>query len=153
MLFNPLTCNSVTKDFLLNDHDVASTPLRQFKQKNNIISLISLVIVNLPKSFFLSLDYSASQWRLQVELLVDAVQETNSQVTLSLPELDSELTFQTRFLPGKTRTSFVLNVNKVYDTVILCSCVLSLCSSLSAETFFLLPPESLGEAVVAQRTR
>lgn len=91
------------------------------KQKNNIITLISSITANLIKLynrvFFLFLDYSASQWRLQVELFADAVQETNVQVTLSLPELDSELTLKTQFLPGKTRHSFVLNINKVHDTV------------------------------------
>lgn len=61
------------------------------------------------------LDFSTSQWRVQVELLVDAVQETNVTVTLSLPELDSEQTFRTRFLPGKTKNSFTLAVNTVLD--------------------------------------
>uniref|UniRef100_A0A3Q3XH45 Beta-mannosidase n=1 Tax=Mola mola TaxID=94237 RepID=A0A3Q3XH45_MOLML len=60
-------------------------------------------------------DFSTSQWRVQVELLVDAVQETNVTVTLSLPELDSEQTFRTRFLPGKTKNSFTLAVNTVLD--------------------------------------
>ncbi|XP_041827729.1 beta-mannosidase [Melanotaenia boesemani] len=55
---------------------------------------------------------SCSQWRLQVELLVDAVQTTNSQVRLSIPELDSEQTFQTQFVKGKNKYSFILCINK-----------------------------------------
>ncbi|KAL6106020.1 manba [Pungitius sinensis] len=52
-----------------------------------------------------------SQWRVQVELLVDAVQTTSGRIALSLPELDSEQVLQTQFLPGKTRNVFTLNVN------------------------------------------
>ncbi|XP_054470134.1 beta-mannosidase [Anoplopoma fimbria] len=54
---------------------------------------------------------SLPQWRVQVELLVDAVQTTKGQIVLSLPELDSEQIFQTQFLPGKTKNSFTLNIN------------------------------------------
>ncbi|XP_040055858.2 beta-mannosidase [Gasterosteus aculeatus] len=54
---------------------------------------------------------SLSQWRVQVELLVDAVQTTNGQIALSLPELDSERILQTQFLTGKTRNTFTLNIN------------------------------------------
>ncbi|KAM8916124.1 beta-mannosidase isoform 3-T4 [Spinachia spinachia] len=54
---------------------------------------------------------SLSQWRVQVELLVDAVQTTNVQVAFSMPELDSEQILPTQFLPGKTRNIFTLNIN------------------------------------------
>lgn len=64
----------------------------------------------------LCLDFNASQWRVQVELVVDAVQDTNAQVTISLPELDSNQTFPTRFLPGQAKNTFTLNVNTVLDT-------------------------------------
>ncbi|XP_038584899.1 beta-mannosidase [Micropterus salmoides] len=56
-------------------------------------------------------NFSLSQWRVQVELLVDAVQTTNGQITFSIPELDSKLTYQTQFLPGKTKHNFTLHVN------------------------------------------
>nr|XP_033499478.1 beta-mannosidase [Epinephelus lanceolatus] len=56
-------------------------------------------------------DSSLSQWRVQVELLVDAVQTTNGQITLSIPELDSEQSFYTQFLPGQTKNSFTLHLN------------------------------------------
>ncbi|XP_049452051.1 beta-mannosidase [Epinephelus fuscoguttatus] len=56
-------------------------------------------------------DSSLSQWRVQVELLVDAVQTTNGQITLSIPELDSEQSFYTLFLPGLTKNSFTLHLN------------------------------------------
>ncbi|XP_070698730.1 beta-mannosidase [Pempheris klunzingeri] len=55
--------------------------------------------------------YNLSRWTVQVELLVDAVQTTNGQITLSIPELDSEQSFQTHFLPGKTKNSFTLHIN------------------------------------------
>ncbi|XP_071765684.2 beta-mannosidase [Centroberyx gerrardi] len=54
---------------------------------------------------------SLSQWSVQVELLVDAVRETNGRVTLSVPELLSEQTLQARFLPGKTKNAFTLHIN------------------------------------------
>lgn len=56
-------------------------------------------------------NFSLSQWRVQIELLIDAVQITNSQISLSIPELDSEQIFQTQFLPGKTKNSFTLHIN------------------------------------------
>ncbi|KAM4625009.1 beta-mannosidase [Polymixia lowei] len=52
-----------------------------------------------------------SQWSLQVELLVEAVEATNGQVTLSIPELTSEQIFQVSFLPGKTKNTCTLHVN------------------------------------------
>lgn len=57
-------------------------------------------------------DSSLSQWRVQVELLVDAVQTTTGRVSLSVPELDSEQTLQTRFVSGKTKNTFVLHINR-----------------------------------------
>nr|XP_046269073.1 beta-mannosidase isoform X2 [Scatophagus argus] len=56
-------------------------------------------------------NFSTSQWRVQVELLLDVVQTTNGQITLSIPELDSEQTFQAQFLPGKAKNSFTLHIN------------------------------------------
>ncbi|XP_073340453.1 beta-mannosidase [Pagrus major] len=56
-------------------------------------------------------NFSVSQWRVQVQLLVDAVQTTNGQITLSIPELDSEQTVQMQFLSGKTKNSFTLHIN------------------------------------------
>ncbi|XP_068195746.1 beta-mannosidase isoform X2 [Antennarius striatus] len=58
---------------------------------------------------------SVSQWRVQVELLVDAVRETKGQLTLSVPDLDSEQTFQTQFLPGQNKNSFTLHINTSRD--------------------------------------
>ncbi|XP_069017064.1 beta-mannosidase [Embiotoca jacksoni] len=54
---------------------------------------------------------SSSQWTVRVELLVDAVQTTDGRVTLSVPELDSEQTFLTRFQPGKNKNSFTLLIS------------------------------------------
>lgn len=54
---------------------------------------------------------SLSQWRLQVELLVDAVQTTNCQITLSISELNSEQSFNTQFLPERTKNSFTLYIS------------------------------------------
>lgn len=48
-----------------------------------------------------------------MELFVDAVQLTNCQITVSVPELDSEQTFHTQFVPGRTKNVFVLNIEKV----------------------------------------
>ncbi|XP_008311995.1 beta-mannosidase [Cynoglossus semilaevis] len=59
-----------------------------------------------------SYNSSLSQWSVQVELFVDAVQLTNCQITVSVPELDSEQTFHTQFVPGKTKNVFVLNIEK-----------------------------------------
>ncbi|XP_026007283.1 beta-mannosidase [Astatotilapia calliptera] len=52
-----------------------------------------------------------SQWRVQIELLIDAVQTARGQLTLSIPELDSEQTFQTHFNPGKTKSNFTILIN------------------------------------------
>ncbi|XP_061599990.1 beta-mannosidase [Cololabis saira] len=54
---------------------------------------------------------SCSQWRLQVELLVHAVQTADVHVSLSVPELESEQTSQIQFLQGKTRMKFTLHIN------------------------------------------
>uniref|UniRef100_A0A3Q0RMG4 Beta-mannosidase n=1 Tax=Amphilophus citrinellus TaxID=61819 RepID=A0A3Q0RMG4_AMPCI len=56
---------------------------------------------------------TCSQWRMQVELHIDAVQTAHGQITLSIPELDSEQTFQMQFLPGKTKSNFTLFINTV----------------------------------------
>lgn len=58
---------------------------------------------------------SLSQWRLQVDLHVDAVQALEGQIIISIPELDSEETFSTKFLSGKTKNSFILHVNESRD--------------------------------------
>ncbi|KAL3968559.1 perforin 1 [Sarotherodon galilaeus] len=56
-----------------------------------------------------------SQWRVQVELLIDAVQTARGQLTLSIPELDSEQTFQTHFNPGKTKSNFTILINTAHQ--------------------------------------
>lgn len=48
-----------------------------------------------------------------MDVVVDAAQDTNMLVVLSVPELDSEQSFQTRFLRGKSKTSLTLNINEV----------------------------------------
>lgn len=92
------------------------------QNKSNVLSVCSSICSPSDAFFFLSsqssnpfvcLDLSLSQWRVQVELLVDAVQTTNGQIALSLPELDSERILQTQFLTGKTRNTFTLNINTV----------------------------------------
>ncbi|XP_051803803.1 beta-mannosidase [Acanthochromis polyacanthus] len=70
----------------------------------DILQLVQVSSVPLYKS-------SDSQWMLQVELHVDAVQTTDGKLTISIPELDSEQTFQTQFLQGNTKNSFTLNIN------------------------------------------
>ncbi|KAK2826701.1 hypothetical protein Q5P01_020915 [Channa striata] len=54
---------------------------------------------------------SLSQWRVHVDLVVDAVQTTNCQITLSIPELDSEQVFQAQFFPERSKNTFVLQIN------------------------------------------
>ncbi|KAM6912817.1 beta-mannosidase [Xenentodon cancila] len=54
---------------------------------------------------------SCSQWRLQVELLVHAVQTADGRVRLAVPELESEQTSQIQFLQGKTRMNLTLHIN------------------------------------------
>ncbi|XP_029683951.1 beta-mannosidase [Takifugu rubripes] len=58
------------------------------------------------------LDVRTSRWRVQVDVIVDAAQDTNMLIVLSVPELDSEQSFQTRFLQGKSKNSLTLNINK-----------------------------------------
>ncbi|XP_074547334.1 beta-mannosidase [Halichoeres trimaculatus] len=60
-------------------------------------------------------DSSLSQWRLQVDLHVDAVQTTNGQIALSVPELSSEQSFNAQFLPGRTKYSFTLYISRSSD--------------------------------------
>ncbi|KAM9842549.1 beta-mannosidase [Aulostomus maculatus] len=52
-----------------------------------------------------------SQWRVQVELLVAAAQTLTGQVTLAVPELLSQQTFQAQFPLGTSKTSFSLSIN------------------------------------------
>lgn len=61
-------------------------------------------------------DVSVSQWRVQIELHVQAVQAMQGQVSLSLPELLSQRTLQAQFVPGTTKNTFVLHVNTVLVT-------------------------------------
>nr|XP_020459774.1 beta-mannosidase isoform X2 [Monopterus albus] len=70
----------------------------------DVLQLIQISYVPLYNS-------SLSQWDIQVELLVDVVQTINGEVTISVPELDSEQTFQTQFLSGKTKSTFILHIN------------------------------------------
>uniref|UniRef100_H3C1U4 Beta-mannosidase n=1 Tax=Tetraodon nigroviridis TaxID=99883 RepID=H3C1U4_TETNG len=55
-------------------------------------------------------DANSSQWGVQVDLILDARQATPALIVLSVPELHSQQSFQTRFLPGKTKTTFTLNI-------------------------------------------
>nr|XP_043903841.1 beta-mannosidase [Solea senegalensis]XP_043903842.1 beta-mannosidase [Solea senegalensis] len=55
---------------------------------------------------------SLSEWRLQVDLVVDAVQTTRVQISVSVPELDSERDVHTQFLCGQTTHTVVLHINK-----------------------------------------
>uniref|UniRef100_A0A1A8CE61 Beta-mannosidase n=1 Tax=Nothobranchius kadleci TaxID=1051664 RepID=A0A1A8CE61_NOTKA len=57
-------------------------------------------------------NHSSGQWRLQVELIIDADQTTSGRVELSLPELGSQETIQTRFTKGRTKYNFTLLINK-----------------------------------------
>lgn len=50
---------------------------------------------------------------MQVELLVDAVNETSVLLTMSLPELQSELSVQSHFIPGRSLQRFSLDINTV----------------------------------------
>ncbi|XP_034051473.1 beta-mannosidase [Thalassophryne amazonica] len=52
-----------------------------------------------------------AQWRVQVELFVDAVQTISLDVSLSIPDLGSEQTLKAQFLPGKSKNIFILHVN------------------------------------------
>ncbi|CAB1330433.1 unnamed protein product [Coregonus sp. 'balchen'] len=56
-------------------------------------------------------DSSLSQWAVRVEVLVDAVEETEAQVNLSLMELSTQHTFTVMFLSGQSRNTFSLHVN------------------------------------------
>lgn len=53
-----------------------------------------------------------------MDVIVDAAQDTNVLMVLSVPELDSEQSFQTRFLQGKSKKSLTLNINKVTSPVV-----------------------------------
>uniref|UniRef100_A0AAX7U0L8 Beta-mannosidase n=1 Tax=Astatotilapia calliptera TaxID=8154 RepID=A0AAX7U0L8_ASTCA len=79
-----------------------------------------------------------SQWRVQIELLIDAVQTARGQLTLSIPELDSEQTFQTHFNPGKTKSNFTILINTVLEmTPVSLLCVISITRPRSCFIFFL----------------
>lgn len=53
-----------------------------------------------------------------MDLIVDAAQDTDGLIVLSVPELDSEQSFQTRFLQGKSKNSLTLNINEVPSPVV-----------------------------------
>ncbi|KAM9708937.1 beta-mannosidase [Menidia menidia] len=55
---------------------------------------------------------SCSQWRLQVELIVEAAQTTHGQVRPSVPDLASEQTFEAQFLPGRRKYNFTLYISQ-----------------------------------------
>lgn len=55
---------------------------------------------------------SCSQWKLQVELLIDSAKAFDGKVELSIPELASKRTFQMQFLQGKFNYNFTLNINQ-----------------------------------------
>ncbi|CAN9501998.1 unnamed protein product [Ophioblennius macclurei] len=56
-------------------------------------------------------DDRSTEWRVRVELLLDAVQTAQRQITVAVPELDSEETFQAQILAGTTKTVLVLHIN------------------------------------------
>ncbi|KAM8833297.1 beta-mannosidase [Synchiropus picturatus] len=56
-------------------------------------------------------DVQLSQWTVQVHLCVEAVQTTEVQLKISVPELSSQETLATRFLPATTRSTFTLHIN------------------------------------------
>ncbi|XP_008397068.1 beta-mannosidase [Poecilia reticulata] len=58
---------------------------------------------------------SSSQWRLQVELLVDAVQSFHGKVEISVSELNSKRAAPTTFLQGKFNYNFTLNINQIRE--------------------------------------
>lgn len=60
---------------------------------------------------------NTSQWTVQVDLVADATGDTDLLVVVSVPDLDSEQTFQTRFLRGKTKKSLTLSINAVISNV------------------------------------
>ncbi|XP_015249111.1 PREDICTED: beta-mannosidase [Cyprinodon variegatus] len=57
-------------------------------------------------------NHSCSQWRLQVEFLVDVVRTFNCKIELSIPELGLNQTFQTQFVQGRLNYNFTLNINQ-----------------------------------------
>nr|XP_020515476.1 beta-mannosidase [Labrus bergylta] len=74
----------------------------------NVLQLLQVSSVPLYNS-------GLSSWRIQLELHVDSVQTTNGRITLSIPELDSEETFDAQFGPGKTKNGFTLHINTSAD--------------------------------------
>lgn len=89
---------------------------------------------------------------MQIELLIDAVQTARGQLTLSIPELDSEQTFQTHFNPGKTKSNFTILINTVLEmTPVSLLCVISITRPRSCFIFFLHSGQS-GETMVAKWT-
>ena len=78
-------------------------------------------------------DQSSCGWSLQVELVVEVVEEvvvevvevemveeeeSRGQLTLCLPGLHTQQTFPVRFLPGRTRNTYTLQVNTVRPSVL-----------------------------------
>ncbi|KAL4641879.1 beta-mannosidase [Arapaima gigas] len=57
-------------------------------------------------------DTDVSQWSLEVVLLVHAVEAAVGRVTLSLPKLATQQTFQTSLPPGQSKNTYILSVNK-----------------------------------------
>lgn len=57
-------------------------------------------------------DPTLSQWTVVVGLLVDAVEVTKAQVSVSVPELATEQASQLVFHPGQTQNTFTLYLNK-----------------------------------------
>lgn len=74
-------------------------------------------------------DASSSTWTVQVELLVEAAKETSVLLTMSLPELQSELSVQSHFISGRSLQRFALDINTVLfaqtSSGLLCPCFLS----------------------------
>ena len=69
-------------------------------------------------------DATLSQWSVQVELFVTAVEETHGQVTLSIPDLATEQAFHASFLQGRTKNTYMVHINTVLtNNVCVCVCV------------------------------
>lgn len=99
---------------------------------------------------------SVPQWRVEVELLVDAVHATNGQVTLAVPELLSEETHEAQCLQGRNKNTFILHINTVHKALLLNFnhfLFEDYCFSVMFMIYSLISPEQPSEAVVAQRTR
>ncbi|XP_066576843.1 beta-mannosidase isoform X2 [Amia ocellicauda] len=59
-----------------------------------------------------SFDPVAGQWRIEAELFFDVVEAAVARVTLHIPELKTQNTFEAKLQPGMSRNAFLLPVNR-----------------------------------------